>query len=718
MPFESRFLLVVSSTLSLPFTAHGQEAAPSGVEEVVVTAQKREQSAQEVPMSIGVVTGELVEQYGAVDLSQVQATVPGLTMVNLGVFGGDTIIMRGISPPAGLPSVGEYVDDLAISGEQTGFGLDFPLVDINRVEILKGPQGTLYGEGSIGGTIKYFTNTPSLDGDTHGQADVTGTTVDGGNQGWRASLAGDLPIQSDRFGVRLAGYYEDSPGWVDNAFKGSDANGAKRWLLRGRARMRPVDSLTIDLSYQHSGREMDVQGFSAPDYNSNYFTDRPSKSESDLYGLNISWEVGNTTLSSVTGYQKRTVETAADISNFLGFVETTFPGTTILAPAFGNPFTVANPISNVTYNNDYDIETFTQELRAVGSLSDQLQYTAGVFYKDSSYSAPTTSTPYPDSNALPIALFGGSLASSTESYSVFGELTYQITSRFEATGGLRYYRDKRESDQHLISFGVPSPLVDSMHNDAVVPRVVLKYAFNDDLMTYVSASQGFRSGGFQSLDVEPFGISNSFDPEELTTYELGSKGSLLNGVLTYEAAAFFTKYQDVQVYVPNPIGLQLFGNEGEADVRGFELNGTWHVSDEFFLQAAFGYNDSEYKSGGLTHDPGDPMDFVPEKTYSASANYTVPLWGNTSGRLRLDYMHQDERPAILRNFGYPNPVTWFDAIDQLNARFGLDLGRASVELFVENVTNEDGQVTKPYGSVAEGMIQQPRTVGVTIRTSF
>jgi iron complex outermembrane receptor protein len=333
-------------------------------------------------------------------------------MVNLGVFGGDTIIMRGISPPAGLPSVGEYVDDIAISGEQTGFGLDFPMVDIARVEVLKGPQGTLYGEGSIGGTIKYFTNAPSLDRTTHGQADFTGTAVDGSSQGWRASLAGDLPIESDRFGLRMAGDYEDGPGWVDNAFKGDDANGAKRWLLRGRARMRPVHALTIDLTYQHSGREQDVHGFSAPDYTSNYFTDRPAKSESDLYGLNISWEVGNTTLSSVMGYQKRTVETAADISNFLGFVESAFPGTTILAPAFGHPFTVTNPISNITYNNDFDIETLTQELRAVDNLRDQLQSTAVVFYNASSYSAPTTSTTY----------------------------------------------------QNRVSFVVPRPLVDSMHN--------------------------------------------------------------------------------------------------------------------------------------------------------------------------------------------------------------------------------------------------------------
>jgi iron complex outermembrane receptor protein len=247
---------------------------------------------------------------------------------------------------------------------------------------------------------------------------------------------------------------------------------------------------------------------------------------------------------------------------------------------------------------------------------------------------------------------------------------------------------------------------------------VLKYSFSDAVMTYVSAGQAFRSGGFQTLDVEPFGISNSFDPETRTTYEVGSKGSLLNGALMYETAAYYNKYQDVQVYVPKPMVLQLFGNEGEAEVRGFELSGTWNVTDAFFLQAAFGYNDSEYKSGGVTHDSGDPKDFVPEKTYSASANYTVALWGDTTARLRLDYMHQDERPAILRNFGFPNLGTWFDSVDQINARIGVDLGRASVEVFVENITNDEAQVTKPYGSVAEGMIQKPRTVGLTIPTSF
>jgi outer membrane receptor protein involved in Fe transport len=174
----------------------------------------------------------------------------------------------------------------------------------------------------------------------------------------------------------------------------------------------------------------------------------------------------------------------------------------------------------------------------------------------------------------------------------------------------------------------------------------------------------------------------------------------------------------VQVYVANPFGFQAFANEGEAEVKGFELSSTWQATDNLQLQATFGYNDTEFKTGGVTHDPGDPMDYVPEKTWSASADYRVPLWGDAKGHLRLDYQHMDERPYILRNFGYPNPVTYFDPVDNINARVGVDFGRWTAELFVENIANDHAEVLKPVATQSEGIVQKPRAIGLTMRTSF
>src|SRR5262249_41043753 len=150
--------------------------------------------------------------------------------------------------------------------------------------------------GSIGGTVKYFTQTPSLDGETHGTAEVGGANVDHGNTGWHAMLAGNLPIPSDTFGVRLAGYYEDGPGWIDNSQWGKDSNGATSWMFRARARARPADYLTVDLTVQLSDRKFDAPETSQPNFTSTNYTDASNEDRINFYDLNAAWDLGNATL--------------------------------------------------------------------------------------------------------------------------------------------------------------------------------------------------------------------------------------------------------------------------------------------------------------------------------------------------------------------------------------------------------------------------------------
>ena len=184
------------------------------------------------------------------------------------------------------------------------------------------------------------------------------------------------------------------------------------------------------------------------------------------------------------------------------------------------------------------------------------------------------------------------------------------------------------------------------------------------------------------------GLPNTFDPEDLATYEVGAKGVLGDGAFRYEVAAFFMDYENIQVYVGNPLGVQAFNNGGTAEVLGFEFQGTLRLTDGFFVEGSFGLNDGEYTEDTLTHSAGEPMDAVPEYTYSISADYTFGLAAGFRGHLRADYLASDETEVNIRGFGYPEESQINDGLVTLNLRVGAIKENWSVHFFVENLTGE------------------------------
>ena len=639
-----------------PFaTVSGEEEGDSVIEEIVVTAQKREQSLMDVPMSVSALSADDVATMGAINLADIQFKVPSLFVSSLGGI-VETIRVRGISPPGSLlPTVGRLVDEMTINAETTGYGLSFPLVDIERVEVLKGPQGTLYGEGSISGTVKYLTRGPTP-GEIDGIFEFSGRSVDEGGEGYRGWVAGNLPFGNDVFGVRLAAFFEESPGWVDSSIFGDDANTTDRWLIRAKAVFTPSDRFTASLLYETQENEIAILGYTdgAHTFESTSYYPVPSETVYDMANLVLRWDVGNWSITSSTGYQDRNVITAFDIAPYKAFVEMFFPGYTDWAPLFGNPIRVPNYITNIGYSLDTIVETLTQEVRVNTEISDNWLLTAGVYYKDSEHFAPLVSDYYPDPNVLPVQALEGYLLITTESLAYFAETVFSITDRLEGTLGVRYYTDEREAENIVALFGGPVGVIDGLDNDSTVARAVLKYQVNDDLMAYASFGQGFRSGGVQFLDTQAtLGLPNTFDPEELSTYEVGAKGVLGDGAFSYEVAAFFMDYENIQVYVGNPLGVQVFTNGGTAEILGFEFQGTFRLTDEFYVEASYGLNDGEYTEDTLTHMAGEPMDSVPEFTYSISADYTFGLPAGFRGHVRADYMASDDTDVNIRGFGYP-----------------------------------------------------------------
>ncbi|MYE10426.1 MAG: TonB-dependent receptor [Gammaproteobacteria bacterium] len=718
--FSPQGLTLAALLAFTPFavtSAEEEDDAPV-IEEVVVTAQKRDQALMDVPMSVSALSADDVATMGAVNLADIQFKIPSLFVSSLGGI-TETIRVRGISPPGSLlPTVGRLVDEMTINAETTGYGLSFPLVDIERVEVLKGPQGTLYGEGSISGTVKYLTRNPTP-GEVDGIFELSGRSVDDGGDGYRGWVAGNVPFDSDVFGLRLAGYFEEAPGWVDSTLFGDDANTVDRWLIRAKAVFTPTDRFTASLMWETQENEVPILGYSDLNFNTTSYYPVPSETSYDMANLVLKWELDNFSITSSTGYQDRGVVTAFDISAFKAFLEPVFPGYTDWAPLFGNEIAVPNYITNIGYWLDTVVETLTQEVRVNAEISDNTLLTAGVYYKDSEHFAPLVSDYYPDPNVLPFQALEGSLLIETEALAYFAEAVVSFTDRLEGTLGVRYYTDERASKNIVSSFGAPLSVVDGLDNDSTVARVVLKYEFNDDLMTYASFAQGFRSGGVQFFDTEAFfGLPNAFDSEDLSTWEVGAKGVLGDGTFRYEVAAFFMDYENIQIYFSNPLGFQAFANGGAAEVRGFEFQGSLRLSESFYLEASYGLNDGEYTEDTLTHRSGEPMDSVPEFTFSISADYTFGLPAGLTGHARADYMASDDTEVNIRGFGYTQESQTNDGLVTLNLRVGAMRDNWSVHFFVENLTEEENILSRPIGALAEFYLQQPRTMGISIRGGF
>jgi len=275
-------------------STHAEDGAQEAgvIEEIIVTAQKRGQEVQDVPMAISAVTNEQIQNLGVVGLDELQSTVPSLTVQKLGQR--ETITIRSIAPPGStLPTVGRYLDEMDINQLSTGNGVDIPLVDLSRIEVLKGPQGTLYGEGSIGGTVKYITQAPTF-GETDGIFEVSARSTAHGDVGYRTHIAGNLPIDSETFGVRLTAFYEDEPGWIDNSALGDDANDQQRWFARIRADWEPSDTFKAEFLYQTYDSELSIlSSTNSPDgFESDAYATEGNETDYDLYSLKLNVDLG------------------------------------------------------------------------------------------------------------------------------------------------------------------------------------------------------------------------------------------------------------------------------------------------------------------------------------------------------------------------------------------------------------------------------------------
>jgi iron complex outermembrane receptor protein len=572
---------------SVPFAAAAQDAPPTDDEineEIIVTAQKRATSLQEVPFSIAAVTGEDIKESGATNIVELARNVPGLYITDLGP-GQSQVAIRGISAgqvirdqPGVKESVGIYLDESPISVAL--FTPDLDLFDLDRVEVLRGPQGTLFGAGSSAGTVRYITAQPNV-GETSGAVDVTFQGATDGDYG--GSLRGVYNVGlGENAAMRVVGYHTEMPGFIDSYYPGrgrrENVNSGTNTGGRLAFRFEPSENVTITprIVYQL----LDTDGFPRIDvYNilgNTYTTTEPQvdpgergqvtqleeglRDEFMMADLKLEFGFGDVGLTSVTTYIDRTVNIVRDASQLTGSV----------AKSIGLSDQVAR--LNSPLHDDTDLQVFSQEIRFGSSGEGPFQWVAGAFYQqaDRKYGQTLPTPGWDDAlgapsdlfNAPPDTPFYSRLSYDFQQIALFGEATYRFNPQWALTGGLRYY--DFDEDRLLTfagAFADPAIYTDvpgSTSSDGTSPRVILAYSPSKEVQFTAQVARGFRLGGINDPlneglctpeDLETYQGNPTWDDEKVTNFEIGTKTRFNNGRVTFNASVFRSDIDGLQAVV-------------------------------------------------------------------------------------------------------------------------------------------------------------------------
>lgn len=691
----STMALAQAAVVPAVYAAGVDDADEISFEEIIVTANKREQRLIDVPMAIATMQGTELEQRGIDGIQDLSFAVPGLTMREDGP-GSYQIFLRGIANAYGggaLSSVYQDEIPMVFNGYNV---LPTRTLDLARIEVLKGPQGTLYGDGAVGGAIRYITKRPNLD-DFEGTLGAEVYSVSSGSLGTGVTGIVNIPVIEGKLALRIASEFKNGGGWQDQPGIGvKDGNDETLSNINVKLLWKPTDELEVLVNYISYNAEYELGlGYENPDrtvYVAEDSTTRliPKIWDYEIFALEITYDLGFAQFLSSTTY--------ADMKHqypftYFGGPETTYEG--ILAG----------------YSHRYNPgDQLTQEVRLTSSGDGPFQWTAGGFYRNVETSLD-----------IPVGLtyFGGieypftySSSNTSKSISLFADASYELTEDLTIGAGIRYFED----DQTETLDGLQD---DPDSFDSVDPRIYLSYAVNDDVNIYTSVSKGFRSGGFNGFGLPTFG------PESVWSYEFGAKGSFLDGALYVDLAGFYTKYSDMQVrsliLLGGGVGLtSLISNIGEGEVKGIEMSFNWRVTDALTLSGSGTLVDAEITEAGSDGIflVGDPIDYVAGESFTLSANYDFNWSDDLPGFARVDYSYRAELPYTEReSFPAENVPQLSDPISLVNARLGLQHENLSFELYATNLFNVNKWID-PYHAWRNANRTKPRTVGIKVGLDF
>lgn len=698
--------------------------------EIIVTALRRSERLQDVPAAITAIDSSTLAAKGAQDYRDYLNTVPGVNFSDNG-YRSSRITIRGISDGIGAtdPLTGVYIDEAPITegGQPT---LDPALYDVERVEVLKGPQGTLYGSGSMGGTVRVITKKPRLDAF---EGSVQGTISDTEHGGWNRRIDGmlNVPIDRDKIALRVSAGYRKDDGWINDTFRNDkNANTVEKYNARAQLLLKPAPDTSITFGALYQKENLGIPAFadrSLAGYQQSRVFRQSGKSESQLYSLTVEQNFDSMSLISATNYLKKDSVNNIDATATLNRLVKALAGVTMGADEGAGVTTPGN------------LRLFTQEVRLASTGTRPLEWLIGGFYSHTDTDIPQTfdfsQAPSTVGHFTADEFYVSRTESRTRQLAGFGELTYNITDQLSATAGLRVF----DVNQYTVSTG--SGLLNGgnttqilrAHKSSTTQKFLIKYQATPDNMVYAQAVQGYRNGGPNyavpmaacGTYLAALGYSSapsSFGPDKLWNYEIGTKNTFAGGRATLNAAAYYIDWTDIQSSVGLGCGFGFTANAGKATSKGFELEASVRPLAGLTLNGSVSYTDARIKDAapGTPARNGNRLPLSPDWSWNLSAQYEQPVSNDIDGFARGEVNYVGKR---WNGFVGPNnqgvaTATQLDGYTIFNARVGVRGDNWSAALFATNLFDKRIDYFRSLSGISYDVVGQPRTIGVTTQFGF
>jgi iron complex outermembrane recepter protein len=758
-PFKRRYLShsigqiaragLIAAVAGVP-VAQAQESMQ--LEEVVVTATKRSESLQDVPISISALGQEDLDNLNITNFQDYVMQMPSVSFTQRRP-GQANLYMRGISDGGNSnqslqgPSVAVYLDEQPVTA--IGFNLDVHIYDIQRIEILMGPQGTLYGAASQAGNLRIITNKPDPEAFEAG-FDLTAETISGGDNGYMAEGFVNIPL-SDSAALRLSAWWDDDGGYIDavpdtityplsgitrsnEAYVEDNFNTSEKMGLRAALRVDLNESWTATASAMY--QELEAEGIwdhdpdEFDDFEVDRFYEDRQEDEWSQFALTVEGDLGFADLTYAGSYLDRDFDTYNDYSHYSidGYVE---PYYTCYVSYFGP---CVDP--SIQYSNFTEMNYQTHELR-LASQGDKVDWIVGTFYSDqetsfdSRWAVPTIN---PGAAVEDDLYYQTDQVREDSEVSVFGELTYRFTDDLSGTVGYRYFDGETTLNGFVgtvfwpnCCFGFsptrPPDNVDSKatYDDGTM-KLNLSYDLSEDVMVYATYAEGYRPGGANRAP----GVGETFDPDFLDSYELGFKSTLLDGRWRLNGAVYFMEWDEIQLGFFNP-DISLLGlvdNVGTAESSGFEIDTTFLATENLELSLAYAYNKAELTEDYYAAEPdpsvspdaadGQDLPFTPDSKYSVTGRYTFEMFSMPSA-VQVNYAYTDE----MYNDIFLSNREKMDDYGLLSANLRVEGDGWYATLFGENLTDEVAELYINSVDIQRLVtVNKPRTFGVSFGMRF
>jgi outer membrane receptor protein involved in Fe transport len=732
-------------------------AADTGatVGELVVTAQKRSENIQTVPISMTALGEKTLQRLEIQSLQDISRQVPSLVVITAGP-GENELIIRGISSTAGTTStVGYYLDDTPLQPSSNAAllsqrgAIDPSLVDIERVEVLRGPQGTLYGSSSMGGTVKYVSFQPNLT-KTEFKFGGEASGTDGGGPNATLNATANIPLIQDKLALRATVYDQYEGGWINrypidpNNYLGiapgskpkDDVNTDSNVGFRAQLRFQPDSTLSITPSifYQYMRLGAPFQIDVPPGSLNNLIQARDVSEVQDqrstVYNLAVHKTFNLFDLTSSTSYFEREVKLHEDSSKVIDYYFASPGGQNYVYPSY--------------MIGEYQNKEFTQELRATSNLPGPFQIIAGGYFHRTFaplFSSIPDPVGYDKAFGSPFGgeeFYAGVRKATLQETAVFSEASLQLGHGFTARAGVRWFDvDQRffQSGDGIFNGGF-SAVTNSSTDTGVNPKFSLEWQADATHMIYATASRGYRPGGPNNpapaavcgADVAALGLSSSqlvkYNPDTLWNYEVGAKTSWFDRKLTVNGDVYYIDWNQVQQQLTLNCGFNITANFGGAISKGAELEATFHPIRPLRLSGGLGYTDATLTAGipGSGASAGDALQDVPHWNGSGTAEYTVELNDSLSGFALINGNFISDSHAL---YDKTSPYYLKKGFGLVNLKVGVDHGSQwEAAVFVNNLLNKIGETDLPTAISADlpttrrFAINQPLTAGVSLHYKY